>query len=76
MQVQHQMFLTSAPDDNDSSASRHGRFTPGGKISPYVLKRKLGGPQTWSGRFGNVKPHLLLPEISNSLVTKQVAQSV
>jgi hypothetical protein len=38
------LFLTSALDGDDRSASRLGRFTPRRKRPRYPLDRRLGGP--------------------------------
>jgi hypothetical protein len=47
-------FLTSALDGGEWSASRPGRFTP--RESPWCpLDRRLGGPQSRSGRGGEEK---------------------
>jgi hypothetical protein len=45
------IFLTSALDGGEWSASLPGRFTPG-KEPRYPLDRRLGGPQSRSGRRG------------------------
>jgi hypothetical protein len=42
--------LTSALDGGEWSASRPDRFTPQGKRPWYPLDRRLGGPQSCSGR--------------------------
>jgi hypothetical protein len=47
--------LTSALDGGEWSASRPGRFTPQGKITSYPLDRRVGGPQSRSGRGGKEK---------------------
>jgi hypothetical protein len=49
------IFLTSALVGGEWSASRPGRFTPRGKSPRYPLDRKLDGPQSRSGRHGEVK---------------------
>jgi hypothetical protein len=46
------IFLTSELAGGQWSASRPGRFTRGGKRPRYPLDRRLGGPQSRSGRFG------------------------
>jgi hypothetical protein len=43
-------FLTEILDGGDLSASRPGRFTPMVKSPWYPLDRRLGGPQSRSGR--------------------------
>jgi hypothetical protein len=48
--VQIHIFLNSALAGGELSASRPGRFTPGGKSPRYPLDRKLDGPQSRSGR--------------------------
>jgi hypothetical protein len=40
---------------NEVVASRPGRFTPKGKSPWYSLYRRLGGPQSRSGRGGEKK---------------------
>jgi hypothetical protein len=50
--------LTSALDEGEWSASR-----PFGKNPQYPLYRRLGGPQSRSGRGGEEKYSLLLPGI-------------
>jgi hypothetical protein len=49
------IFLTSALVAGECSASRPGRFTPGERTPRYPLDRRLGGPQSRSGRHGEVK---------------------
>jgi hypothetical protein len=51
------LFLTSAVDGDEWSATRLCRFTPRGP-----LDRRLGEPQSRSGRCGEEK-NLALPEI-------------
>jgi hypothetical protein len=46
-------FLTSALDGDKRSVSNPGCFTPG-KSPRYPLYRRLGGPQSRSGRSGEV----------------------
>jgi hypothetical protein len=50
-------FLTSALDGGEwsASASRPGRALPPGKEPRYPLDRRLGGPQSRSGRRGEKK---------------------
>jgi hypothetical protein len=45
-------FLTSALDGGEWSASRPGRANPRGKDRRYPMYRRLGGPQSRSGRRG------------------------
>jgi hypothetical protein len=47
--------LTSALDGGEWSASLSGHFTPQGKRPWYTLCRRLGGPQSRSGRGGEEK---------------------
>jgi hypothetical protein len=46
------IFLTSALVGGEMLASRPGRFTPRRNIPPYPFDRRLGGPQSQSGRLG------------------------
>jgi hypothetical protein len=48
-------FLTSALVAGEWSASRPGRFTPGGNSPRYPLDRRLGGPQSQYGLHGKEK---------------------
>jgi hypothetical protein len=48
------VFLTSALDEDDLLDSHFCLFTPG-KEPRYPLERKLGGPQSRSGRCGAEK---------------------
>jgi hypothetical protein len=49
--VQFHAFLTSVPDGRGWSVSRPDRFTPG--ICPrYAINRRLAGPQSLFGHFG------------------------
>jgi hypothetical protein len=48
------IFLTSALAGGEWTASRTGLFTPGEKPR-YPLARRLGGPQSRSGRRGEEK---------------------
>jgi hypothetical protein len=43
-------FLTSAIDGGEWSASRPDRALPREKDPRYTLDRRLGGPQSWSGK--------------------------
>jgi hypothetical protein len=49
------IFLTSALAGSEWSASRLGRFKPGKKGARYPFDRRMGGPQSQSGRRGEVK---------------------
>jgi hypothetical protein len=53
--VKIHVSLTSALVEGEWSAPRSGRFTPRGKGPQYPLDRRLGEPQKWSGRHGEVK---------------------
>ena len=46
---------TSALYEGESSASRPGCFTPGGKLPGTPLNRRLGGPQVQTGSLGEEK---------------------
>jgi hypothetical protein len=46
------LFLTSALDGDEWSASHSSRALPRGKDSTHPLDRRLGGPQSWSGHRG------------------------
>jgi hypothetical protein len=48
--VQIQIFFTSAVDGGEWSASRPGRFTPKERTPPYTFDRRLGGPHSRYGR--------------------------
>jgi hypothetical protein len=56
-------FLTPALDGSEWSTSRFGPFTPGGNRLRYPLYRRLGGPQSLSGRCGVQNNLLPLPGI-------------
>jgi hypothetical protein len=47
------LFLTSALDGGECSASRLGHFTPGGKKYPF--DKRLVGPENPPGRYGAKK---------------------
>jgi hypothetical protein len=51
VEVRLHSLLTSALDVGGWSTSRPGRFVPG-RDPQHPLHRSLGGPQCWSGRFG------------------------
>jgi hypothetical protein len=55
-------IFDSALVGGEWSASRLGRITPGKIVPRYKLYRKLGGPQSRSGRCGKEK-NLPLPEL-------------
>jgi hypothetical protein len=44
------VFLTSALEGGEWSASRSGRFTAADRAPLYPLDRRLGGPHSWSRR--------------------------
>jgi hypothetical protein len=48
-------LLTSALDGGEQSTSCPSSFTPRGKSLQHPLGRKLGGPQSWSGCYGEEK---------------------
>jgi len=56
-------ILNPALDGSGWSASRPGPFTPGGNNPHYPLDRRLGGPQSRSGRGGEEKKSQPLPGI-------------
>jgi hypothetical protein len=56
-------FLTSALEGGEWSASCPGRFNPGGKKHRYQLDRRLGGPHSRPGHYGQEKNLLPLPGI-------------
>jgi hypothetical protein len=49
------IFLTSALDAGEWSATRRCSFTPQGRSPQYPLDRRLGGPRSRSGRRGEEK---------------------
>jgi hypothetical protein len=49
------LFLTSALEGGEGSASRPGRTLPPGKTQ-YPLYRRLGGPQGRSGQVRKISP--------------------
>jgi hypothetical protein len=51
-------FLTSTLDGGEWSNSRPGRFTPGERAPGFSLNRRLGVPQSLSGRCGKEKIYL------------------
>jgi hypothetical protein len=55
--------LTSALVGGEWSASRSGRFTLQGKSPLYPLDRRLGGPQSRTGRGGEEKNSQIPPGI-------------
>jgi hypothetical protein len=63
-------FLTSVLDGGDWSASHTSRFTPRVKSPRCLLNRRLGGPQNQSGRRGEEKNLLPLPEFEHWIVQR------
>jgi hypothetical protein len=57
--IKYHAFLTSALDGGEWSVLRPGLFTSGQKTL-YPLDRRLGGPQSRSGRCGEEKYFLSL----------------
>jgi hypothetical protein len=55
-------FLTSALDEGESSALCIGCFNPGKEL-PVVFDKRLGGPQIWSGHYGDEINFFPLTEI-------------
>ena len=54
-------IITSALNADELLGSRPGPFIPGEEWQ-YKLTRRMCGPQSQSGRFGNHRKHLPLPE--------------
>jgi hypothetical protein len=63
-------FLASSLDGCGWSASRLGRFILQGKNPRYPLDRRLGGPQSRSGRCGLEKNLLPLPGIEPQISSR------
>jgi hypothetical protein len=64
MEVYLHVFLTSALDGSEWSASRPDPFTPGVRApGRYPLHRMLGGPYSRPGPCGEENTSLLLPAI-------------
>jgi hypothetical protein len=61
VEVQIQVFLTAAVDGGKGSDSRPGRFNSRNKSNRYPLDRRLGGPQSRSGRGEAEKRSHLCP---------------
>jgi hypothetical protein len=61
-------FSTSTVDEGDWSASRFGRFTPQEKSPRYPLDRRLGGPRSRTGSYGEEKNLLPLLGIEPRLL--------
>jgi hypothetical protein len=68
MAVYFHTFLTSLLDGGEWSASRPGRFTLQGKSPWYQLDRRLGGPQSRSGRGGEKKHSQPLPGLEPPII--------
>jgi hypothetical protein len=60
--------LTSALVGGEWSASRHGRFTHRKRVPFYPLDRRLGGPQSRSGRSGEEKNSQPLPGLEPPVI--------
>jgi hypothetical protein len=58
--LERHVFLTSALDGGEWSASRPGRFTRGEKSTPYSLDRRPDGPQSQSWRGGEEKSFIIV----------------
>jgi hypothetical protein len=67
------IFLTSALALGEWSASRPGRFTPGERALGTQWIRRVGGPQSLSGRRGEEK---ILDPTGTCTPTSSVVQSV
>jgi len=65
--VKLQAVYTSTLDGNQWSSSRSGRFTPWKKSFRYPLLRRMGGPQSRSGRVGQQKINPCLYRDSHQL---------
>jgi hypothetical protein len=63
--------LTSALDEGELSASHPGRFTPREKVPWHPLDRRLGGPQSRSGRSGEEKNSQPLPGLEPPIKIRQ-----
>jgi len=63
MEVQLQVFLTSATDGNEWSASRLRSLYPWGKSTRYSFDRRLGWYQGQSGSGSEEEKSLSLPGI-------------
>ena len=74
-EVQLHSSLTSMLGGDEWLASRPDRFIPG-KEPWYPLTRRLRGPQSWSGRFGEKKYLLPLSGIPTRIVQPVVFQSI
>jgi len=55
VEVYLRAFLISAPDGDEWSASHPDRFTPRKRAPGTPLDRRMGGPQSQSGRGGEEK---------------------
>jgi hypothetical protein len=61
VEIQIHTFLTSTLHEGKGSSSSPGRFIPGKRMLWYPLDRRLGGPQSRSGRGGEEKNSQPLP---------------
>jgi len=60
MEAQLHRFLSLPPNGSEWPSSRLGGYIPGQYSPVHIYNRRLGGPQSRSGRFGEEK-HLLPP---------------
>jgi hypothetical protein len=67
--------LTSALDVGEWLVSRPGRFTPW-KAPQYLLNRRLGGPQSRYGPFGEEKNIFTLPGLESRIVQVAIPTKV
>jgi hypothetical protein len=65
-------FLTSTLDGGEWSASRPGSFIRREKAARYPLDRRLGGPQSRSGRRGEEKS--FDPTVTRTLTPRSSSQ--
>jgi hypothetical protein len=61
-------FLSSALDGGEWSALRPGRFTPREMAPCFPLNRRVGGPQSRSGRGGVKKNSQPLPGLETPII--------
>jgi len=73
MEVHLQLFLIHATDGGARSTSRSILYPPLGKRPLYSLNKRLRGPQSPSGRFGEDKNVLVLLGFEQ-LIVNPVAQ--
>jgi hypothetical protein len=69
VEVYHLALFDLGTEGGEWSASRPGRFTPRERAPFYPLDRRLGGPQSRSGRGGEEKnsqpPPAIEPEYTD-----------